>query len=209
MLYATSLINIVEAGVPGRAFHIWNSETEELVFIGGTLTDPEAVMGWHLLTEMTTDLIGRVRVTSHDNAVACTSLRVIAFDLQNQGVVLGEREFRRRGVVVGSFDSNDESVMISDGRGTGSLRRVGDLEEVCRFIINGGREGMMGCVNGGYGVIYGGGVIRVWEMERGECLYSLRERIGECSALVADERYVAAASSSSSGILHVWDFGPQ
>ncbi|KAI3444021.1 hypothetical protein Pfo_000686 [Paulownia fortunei] len=196
------------AGVPGRAFHIWNSETEELVFIGGTLTDPEAVMGWHLLTEMT-DLIGRVRVTSHENAVACTSLRVIVFDLQNQGIVLGEEEFRR-GIIVGSFDANDESTLITDGRGTASVRRVVNLEEVCRFTIRGAsqqRGRILGCVNGGYGLIFAGGVIRVWEIEHGQYIYSFRERIGECNALIADERYVAACSSD--GIVHVWDFGAQ
>ncbi|KAL0340312.1 UNVERIFIED_CONTAM: Transcriptional regulator STERILE APETALA [Sesamum radiatum] len=196
------------AGVPGRAFHIWNSETEELVFIGGTLTDPEAVIGWHLLTEMT-DLIGRVRVTSHENAVACTSLRVIVFDLANQGIVLGEQDFRR-GITVASFDANNESTLITDSRGTASVRRVVDLEEICRFTIRGAsqqRGRILGCVNGGYGVVFGGGVIRVWEIEHGGYLYSFRERIGECNALAADDSYVAACSPH--GILHLWDFRAQ
>ncbi|KAL0451500.1 UNVERIFIED_CONTAM: Transcriptional regulator STERILE APETALA [Sesamum latifolium] len=196
------------AGVPGRAFHIWNSETEELVFIGGTLTDPEAVIGWHLLTEMT-DLIGRVRVTSHENAVACTSLRVIVFDLANQGIVLGEQDIRR-GITVASFDSNNESTLITDSRGTASVRRVADLEEMCRFTIRGAsqqRGRILGCVNGGYGVVFGGGVIRVWEIEHGGYLYSFRERIGECNALTADDSYVAACSPD--GILHLWDFRAQ
>ncbi|KAL0287498.1 UNVERIFIED_CONTAM: Transcriptional regulator STERILE APETALA [Sesamum angustifolium] len=195
------------AGVPGRAFHIWNIETEELVFIGGTLTDPEAVIGWHLLTEMT-DLIGRVRVTSHENAVACTSLRVIVFDLANQ-IVLGEQDFRR-GITVASFDANNESTLITDSRGTASMRRVVDLEEICRFTIRGAsqqRGRILGCVNGGYGVVFGGGVIRVWEIEHGGYLYSFRERIGECNALAADDSYVAACSPH--GILHLWDFRAQ
>ncbi|XP_057767827.1 transcriptional regulator STERILE APETALA [Salvia miltiorrhiza] len=196
------------AGVPGRAFHIRNGETEELVFVGGTLTDPEAVMGWHLLTEMT-DLIGRVRATTHQNAVACTSSRVILFDLQNQGVVVHEEELRR-GIMVGCFDANGEAALITDGRGTASVRRLVDLAEACRFRVRGAaqqRGRVLGCVNGGYGVIISGGVVRVWEIERGEYLYSFRERIGDCSAIVADERYVAAAADG--GIIHLWDFGGQ
>lgn len=194
-------------GVPGHAFHIWNGETEELVFIGGTLTDPEAVMGWHLLTELT-DLIGRVRVTGHgDTAVACTSLRVVAFDLQNQGVIMEEEEFRR-GVIVGSFDAFNGSVMITNVRGVATVRRVANLEEVCRFTVRGGSQGeTRGCVNGGYGVMWGGGLIRVWEIESGQYLYSFREVIGLCNALIADQRYVAACSCD--GSIHLWDFGAQ
>ncbi|KAL8488596.1 hypothetical protein ACS0TY_024301 [Phlomoides rotata] len=193
------------AGVPGRAFHIWNGETEELVFVGGTLTDAEALMGWHLLTEIT-DLIGRVRVTSYENAIACTSSRVIVFDLQDQGVVLHEEEFVR-GVIVGCFDCNDEAALITDRRGAASLRRLVSLEEVCRFRVRGGR--VLGCVNSGYGVIITAeGVIRVWEIEGGDYLYHFRERMGECNAIVCDDRYVAAVASST-GIIHLWDFGAQ
>ncbi|KAK6126951.1 hypothetical protein DH2020_039303 [Rehmannia glutinosa] len=192
------------AGVPDHAFHIWNSETEELVFIGGTLTDPEAVMGWHLLTELT-DIIGRIRVTNHDTAVACTSLRVVVFDLQNQGVVLVEEEFGR-GIIVGSFDAVNESALIADVRGSASVRRVANLEEICRFTVRGAFQGeLLGCVNGGYGLICVGGVIRVWEIEHGQFLYRFRERIGDCNALIADERYVAACSSDAT--IHLWDFG--
>nr|GMD35321.1 transcriptional regulator STERILE APETALA-like [Ipomoea batatas] len=93
------------AGVPGRAFHIWNSETEELVFVGGTLTDPEAVMGWHLLTELT-ELVGRVRVTGLETAVACTGMRLIVFDLQNQGIIIGEEDQFQFGLTVGAKHCN-------------------------------------------------------------------------------------------------------
>ncbi|KAL6541106.1 hypothetical protein OROMI_024989 [Orobanche minor] len=195
------------AGVPGHSFHIWNGVTEELVFVGGTLTDSEAVTGWHTLTE-TTDLIGRIRVTCHNTAVACTSLKVVVFDLQNQGVVLGEEEFRR-GIIVGSFDSSNELALITDVRGSSSVRRVANLEETSRFVVRGGRLGLgevLGCVNGGCGLVLVGGVIRVWEIENGgEYLYRFRETIGVCSALIADERYVVAYSTD--GTIHIWDYG--
>ncbi|KAK5784261.1 hypothetical protein PVK06_038784 [Gossypium arboreum] len=41
------------ASVPGRAFHIWDCNAEELVYLNASLTDPEAMMGWHMLTEFT------------------------------------------------------------------------------------------------------------------------------------------------------------
>ncbi|KAL8502451.1 hypothetical protein ACS0TY_021550 [Phlomoides rotata] len=194
------------AGVPGHAFHIWNSETEELLFIGGTLTDPEAVMGWHLLTELT-DIIGRIRVVNNDTAIACTSLRVMVFDLQNQGIVMVDEEFRR-GIIVGSFDAFNESALITDVRGVTTVRRVVPLEELCRFIIRGASPGeILGCMNGGCGVVWEGGVIRVWGLDHGQSLYSFRERIEGCNALIADERYVAACSSDAT--IHLWDFGAQ
>lgn len=172
------------------------------------MTDPESLMGWHLLDQLT-EFIGRVRVTNQESAIACTSLRIIAFDLENQGVVLGEEEFSR-GLIVGCFDARDESILIVDGRGSASVRRVGALDdEVCRFMVRGaGQGGVLGCMNGGYAMFYitTGGMIRVWNAENGENLYTLRERIGEANALIADERHVAAACSSDSTI-HLWDFG--
>ncbi|CAI9765771.1 unnamed protein product [Fraxinus pennsylvanica] len=193
------------AGLPGRAFHVWNSETEELVFVGGSLTDPEAVLGWHLLYELT-DIIGRVRVTSHESAVACTNIRLMVFDLRNEGIILGEEEFDRR-IIVGSFDANnDELLLIMDMRGNASVRRVATLEEVCRFTVRGAyQRGILGSVNGGYALMCVGGVIRVWEMVHGEELYNFGERIGECNAIVSDERHVAACSANAT--IHLWDFG--
>ncbi|KAJ4848237.1 hypothetical protein Tsubulata_043801, partial [Turnera subulata] len=193
------------AGLPGRAFRVWDGNTEEPIFEGGSLTDPEAVMGWHTLTELT-DLVGRVRVTSRESAVACTSSRLMVFDLRNLGVILGEEEYRR-GIIVSSFDVYDEAYIVVDGRGMASVRRVSNMEEVCRFSVRTQRA-IMGCMNGGYALMCAGGMIRAWEIEqRGAYLYSFRERIGEVNALVADERHVAAASNETT--IHLWDFGAE
>lgn len=194
------------SGVPGRTFHIWDGINEELLFVGGSLTDPEAVMGWHMLTDLT-EFVGRIRVTSHETAVACTSTRLIVFDLRNQGVILGEQEYRR-GISVTSLDVNDTAYVMMDNRGLASVRNLDTLEELCRFTVRGASQrGVMGCMNRGYTLMCAGGVIRIWEVERGEYLYGFRERIGEASALVADERHVAACSGGRT--LHLWDFGAQ
>ncbi|KAJ7964701.1 Transcriptional regulator STERILE APETALA [Quillaja saponaria] len=194
------------AGVPGRAFHIWDAQTEEPVFVGGTLTDPEAVMGWHMLTDLT-EFVGRVRVTSREMAVACTSLRFLAFDLRNPGLVLHEEE-SRRGLIVTTLDGSNEAYIIVDARGVATVRRVGTFEEICRFTVRGASQRrVMGCMNLGYALMCAGGVIRVWEVEHGELLYSFRERVGECNSMVANDSHVAASCSDTT--IHLWDFGAQ
>lgn len=194
------------AGVPGRAFHIWNRETEELVFVGGELTDPEALMGWHLLTELM-EIVGRIRVTTQETAVACTSLQLMVIDLQNPGIIIRAQP-SRRGIIVALFDAWNETLVAVDTRGMANVRRVDDLEERCRFNVRGANQrGVIGCMNGGYGLMWIGNVIRVWDIEHGVYLYSLGERIGDVNAITADERYVVACSSDAT--IHLWDFGAQ
>lgn len=195
------------SGVPGRAFHIWNSETEELIFVDGDLTDPEAVTGWHLLTELT-ELVGRVRITARDTAVACTGPRLVVIDLHNQGLILRERFFQQE-LIVGSFDATNELLVAVDGRGVATVCRTEDLDESCRFNVRGASQrGVIGSMNNsGYGVMCVGGLIRVWEVENGVYLYSLREKIGEVNAMHADERHIVACSSD--GTIRLWDFGAQ
>ncbi|KAF2284798.1 hypothetical protein GH714_030590 [Hevea brasiliensis] len=208
LIFAT--LDGLHAGVPGRAFHIWDGNTEQLTFVGGALTDPNSVLAWHTLAELT-ELVGRVRVTNHESAVACTSQRLMVFDLRNQGVILHQEE-PNRGIIVSCFDVWNDAFVVVNNRGMGIVRRVSTLQEVCRFNVR-LQRGLIGCINGGYALICAGGVIRVWEIEqRGgellrEYLYSLRERIGEVNALVADDRHVAA--SSGDGSIHLWDFGAQ
>ncbi|KAI3809701.1 hypothetical protein L1987_19299 [Smallanthus sonchifolius] len=192
------------AGVPNRAFHVRNSETEELVFIGGTLTDPDAVNGWHLLTDLT-DHIGRIRITSDDLAVGFTSQRVIVFDLRNQ-MILGEEEFRRQ-INVGVADAYDQALLFVNSRGVANVRQVSSLNEICRFMA---RRSLLGCINGSYCFVSVGGGIRVWELVHGEFLYILREQIRDVAAMVADEQYAAAYSGGGGGgdnRIHLWDFG--
>ncbi|OVA20152.1 WD40 repeat [Macleaya cordata] len=203
------------AAVPGRSFHVWDDETEELVFVGGTLTDPEALLGWRLLTELTEPL-GRVRVSNRDIAVACTGVRVMAFDLQNLGLVLNEEEVER-GVVVSSVDVSHDLFLVVDNRRVASVRRVDNFEEVCTFTVRGGgggggggsggvrRGAMIGCINGGCIFICTGGIIRVWDVQHGQFLYNMSQRIGDPTALIANERHVAA-SSSVDATIHLWDY---
>ncbi|PIA58231.1 hypothetical protein AQUCO_00500285v1 [Aquilegia coerulea] len=177
------------AGVPGRSFHVWNAETEQLVFIGGSLTDPE---------------------------IASTAIRLMSLEIRNHDgmmVVLNEEEqVVERSLIVDSVDvsSNTERFILVDNRQRfARIRQVGDFEEVCRFRIRGGGGGggggLMGCINGGCVFIWSGGVIRAWDARNGEVLYNLTDRIGEVTALIADDRHVACTCAD--GTIHLWDFG--
>lgn len=163
--------------------------------------------GWGLLHELT-EFVGRVRVTSHESAVACTNVQVIAFDLRNQGFVLWEEAFPRE-LIVGAFDATDDACVIVDNRGAASVLRVSTQQQVCRFAARGApQRGVLGCMNSGYALMCVGGVVRVWEVERsGESLYSLGERLAPTTAMVADDRHVAACTSDTT--IHLWDFGAQ
>lgn len=196
------------AGVPGRAFHIWDAESEEPLFVGGALTDPESVRGWRMLTELT-QFVGRVRVTRADSAVACTSTRVIVIDLTNLGNILGERRYQRRGLIVTAMDTSGESYIAVDTRGQAIVHHANSGEELCRFPVRGASRGrVMGCMNLGYALMSVGGVVRVYDVEVGRELYSFVEMIGEVNAMVANERHVAAYSSDTA-LIHLWDFGAQ
>lgn len=200
------------AGVPGRAFHIWDCINEETTFVGGSLTDPEAVMGWHTLTELTMSL-GRLQISGGETAVACTRWRIMVIDLRNQGVIIGEDEEQRRGLIVTGFDANDQVYVRMDSRGNAIVRRVRTQETVCEFRVSrAAQRRVMGCVNTLHAFMCAGGVMRVWDVQRGgEYLYSFRERVGEVDAIVANDRHVAVASSSSTAVstIHLWDFGAQ
>ncbi|KAL5987942.1 hypothetical protein ACLOJK_035702 [Asimina triloba] len=194
-------------GVPGRAFHVWNSATEEIIFVGGSLTDLDAVPGWHLLTRRSLS-VGRVRVSTHDTGVACTGLKVMVFDLRQQGLVLGEDE-PPEGIVVDSVDVSKDLFFVVNNQGLARVRRVRTFEDVCTFVVRGGHSGggdrrLLGCMNGGYVLVCVGGTIRAWDIERGERLYALRERIGEAVDLVADDEHVAGCSDE--GGIHLWRF---
>ncbi|KAL9241195.1 hypothetical protein vseg_015332 [Gypsophila vaccaria] len=199
------------AGVPERAFRVWDAQSEELLFAGGSLTNPESVMGWHMLTELRpAEFVGRVRVITDAVAIGVTSLRVLVLDLNQHGVIIGE-EAPRRGIIVGSMDTSDDTLVVIDTRGVASVRLVRTLEEVCRFVVAargagaGSLRGLVGCKNNMNVIVCIGGVIRVWDGENGEYLYSLRERLDEASAIVASDQYLVASCNNTT--IHMWDFG--
>lgn len=194
------------AGVPGRAFQIWDADVEQLVFIGGSLTDPETVTGWHMLTELT-EPVGRVRVTNRELAVACTSSQLVVFDLRNPEILLHELWSIVGGFVVTSLDVSGEAFVIVERNGDARVRLASTLEQLCQFRVRGASvRGFMGCRNEGYVLTCAGGVVRVWDVERrvGQQRLILGERVGGANAMVCNERYVALSCNDTS--IHLWDF---
>lgn len=208
------------AGVPGRAFQVWNGLTEQSLFVGGSLTDPEAVPGWHLLTELA-ESVARVRVSTQpdDNGggatlgVACTGQRMMVLDLLGGGggggiPFGGEEEELDPGVIVDTLDVRNGFFLAVDAHGLARVRLVRTMEEICRFLVRLGPGRVHGCLNTGYALVCAGtGVVRVWDIESGDHLYGLRERIGlQANDLVADDERVASCSSDTG--IHVWTFSP-
>ncbi|KAK1274087.1 Transcriptional regulator STERILE APETALA [Acorus gramineus] len=197
------------AGVPGRAVHVWDGETEALTYIGGSLTDLDSVAGWQALNDPN-ESVGRVRVSARGlrhYACACTRRAVEVYDLEEPGVVVHGEEARRGGTWwVDAMDVWVERVLTVDGRGLARVRRVVGMVEVKRFVVRGvGMEQrVVGCMNGGYVVTCAGGAVRVWDAERGVVLYGFRERVGEVVCAAADDGHVAVCSAETG--LHLWSF---
>ncbi|KAI9109035.1 hypothetical protein K1719_019990 [Acacia pycnantha] len=193
------------AGVSGQAFQIWDAENEQLVFIGGTLTDAETVNGWHMLAEFV-EPVGRIRVTNGGLAVACTSSQLVVLDLNNR-VFLHELWSAVGGFIVTSMDVSDEAFFIVERNGDARVRRASTLEQLCQFRTRRVRGLMRGCRNMGYALTCAGGVVRVWDVERprGQLrLVVAGERVAEGMAMVCNERHVAISGNDRT--IHLWDF---
>ncbi|CAA6657307.1 unnamed protein product [Spirodela intermedia] len=204
------------AGVPGRSLHVWDGDTEELAFVGGSLTDPDAVIGWHMFTD-SGGPVGRVRFSDPATIVGCTGSRLQVLSLDDPEIVLAEHGFRR-GAAVEAVDACDGRVMVVNGQGIAKVSVARTLEEVCRFNTIRRRpagvqqqapvgERPVGCMNWGYAVMCGpDGGVRLWDALTGEYLYTFRERIaGSAGAVASDDRRVAVWCGETG--LHLWDFG--
>ena len=210
------------AGLPGQAFKIWDARNEQLIFEGGSLTDPETVMGWHMLTELA-EPVGRVRVTERDYVVACTSSRLVCFNLRNPEVLLWDVG-SATGFVVSSLDallphvgpatgfvvSSLDAFVVVERNGVGTVRRASTFERLSRFRLRAAWVGgLLACINLGYVLTYSGvgGRLRVWGIEQpvGQLCCTLEVRVGEGNAMVANERHVAISSNDTS--IHLLDFG--
>lgn len=204
------------AGHAGAAFQIWDAHTEQRVFVGGSLTDPETVLGWHMLTELV-EPVGRLRVTEREVVVACTGSRLVCFNVRNPEVLLRDVG-SRAGFVVGSLDVSHEGFVVVERNGMGTVRRVGNFERVSRFRLSSTSwlRGLLGCMNLGYVVTYSGGsgLLRVWDTHHpvGRLCVEVAVRPGEAAqgyanSMVASQTHVAV--SFNDGLIHLLDFSVQ
>jgi hypothetical protein len=206
------------AGHAGGAFQIWDTQTEQRVFVGGSLTDPEAVQGWHMLTELV-EPVGRVRVTEREFVVACTTSRLICFNLRNPEILLRDMG-STTGFMVSSLDISHEVFVVVERNGVGTVRRVGNFERVSRFRLRGSwLRGLLGCMNLGYVITYSSvsGLLRVWDIHEPTarlCItIAVRDDGGEGqgqvhgNSMVANQTHVAISSNDSS--IHLLDFSVQ
>lgn len=203
------------AGHAGGAFQIWDAHTEQRVFVGGSLTDPETVQGWHMLTELV-EPVGRVRVTEREYVVACTSTRLVCFNLRNPEVLLRD-VVSITGFIVGSLDVSHEVFVVVERSGVGTVRRVNNFERVSRFRLRASwLRGLLGCMNLGYVITYSGGsgLLRVWDIHEPAarlCITLPVRDDGEGqvhgNSMVANQTHVAISFNDSS--IHLLDFSVQ
>jgi len=201
------------AGIAGRAFQIWDARSEERVFVGGSLTDPETVMGWHMLTELV-EAVGRVRVTEREYVVACTASRMVCFSFRNPEVLLRDVG-STMGFVVSSLDASQEAYVVLERNGVGTVRRASTYERLSRFRLN--RlwvRGLWACMNLGYVLTYSPAPspspsLRVWDIEQaiGRLCVTLGVRAGYVNSLVANDRHVSISSNDNN--INLLDFGVQ
>jgi hypothetical protein len=202
------------AGAPGKSWHIWNANTEQLIYVGGSLTDAGALMGWYMLTDFGAPVVGRVRLACPGMAVGCSSSRIQVMDLENPGFIINELALQQGDLAVDSVDATREGkIVYVDLNGLAKVCQVPTLDEVCSFDPL--RRDMQGqhlgeaarvvtCMNWGYVVCFSDWA-GAWDALTGEFLYRFRERIGNVVMAVANNRYVVAWSADSG--LHLWDFG--
>ncbi|XP_078430072.1 transducin/WD40 repeat-like superfamily protein isoform X2 [Wolffia australiana] len=193
------------AGVPGRSLRVWSGGEGELAYVGGSLTDPDAVVGWHMFTDRA-GAVGRVRFSDPGTVVGCTASRMFVVALDRPEAPVAEIGFRR-GAAVEAVDACEGRVMVVDEEGLGKVIVARSQEEVCRFNTGRRRVAQPGAMNWGYAVVCGSdGAVGVWDAVTGEFLYAFRERTGGAAAAVAaDERRVAVWCRATG--LHLWDFG--
>ncbi|XP_072986486.1 transcriptional regulator STERILE APETALA [Typha latifolia] len=201
------------AGVPGRSWHVWDVATEELMYVGGALTDPDAVLGWHMLTDLDGPIVARARMAAPGHVVGCTSSKIQVMDINDPGDVVNELELVR-GCIVDSMDGCEGLAVAVDWFGTAKVYSVPELEEVGWFNVSrradqdqGQHRDLVrkvGCMNWGYAIVCCYGRIRVYDVMEGKFLYSFMERIGEVRVMAVNDRFVAAWSNETG--LHLWDF---
>eukprot|EP01018_Ginkgo_biloba_P020112 Gb_09541 [translate_table: standard] len=205
------------AGVPRHACHIWDASTEELVFNGGDITDPDALRGWHLLTEQA-ERIGRVRIGDDGLLLTATRLKVAVFDLETHGSAFSIEEETAGEVIVESVEVNADRFLMASSNGVARIRQVRTLEDVCSFPFDGagGLNGnnnnnnnyrkLLGTLNTRQAFVCIDGVVGAWDANSGARLYRLTEQIGDVFDLVADDEHVAGCALDTG--IHLWSFGP-
>lgn len=201
------------AGHAGGAFQIWDAHTEQRVFVGGSLTDPETVLGWHMLTELV-EPVGRIRVTEQEFVVACTSSRLVCFNLRNPEALLRDVG-STTGFIVSSLDVSHETFVVVERNGVGTVRRTCTFERVSRFRLRGSwLRGLLGCMNLGYVLIYSGGsgFLRVWDIHQPAARLCITLAVrdqgeGHGNTMVANQTHLAISSNDSS--IHLLDFSVQ
>jgi len=208
------------AGISGHACHIWDAGTEELVFNGGDITDPDALRGWRMLTEQA-ERIGRVKLGGNGLLLLATRLKVEVLDLETLGIPFTDEEETDDGIIVESVDVNRDRFLAASNDGNARVRKIRALENVCAFQFDGlggaddhssginnnnNYRKILGTLNTWLAFICIDGVVHAWDADSGARLYRLVEQVGDVFDLVGDDEHVAVCAVDNG--IHLWSFRP-
>jgi WD40 repeat protein len=208
------------AGISGHACHIWDAGTEELVFNGGDITDPDALRGWRMLTEQA-ERIGRVKLGGNGLLLLATRLKVEVLDLETLGIPFTDEEETDDGIIVESVDVNRDRFLAASNDGNARVRKIRALENVCAFPFDGlggaddpssgsnnnnNYRKILGTLNTWLAFICIDGVVHAWDADSGARLYRLVEQVGDVFDLVGDDEHVAVCAVDNG--IHLWSFRP-
>ncbi|XP_028550406.1 transcriptional regulator STERILE APETALA [Dendrobium catenatum] len=102
------------AGAPGWSWRVWDGETEQQVYAGGSLTDRDSVAGWHMLADISGPSVARVGVAESGVVIGCTSSRVQTVSVEGEVEVIAEMELRRA-AAADALGASDGRVVVVDG----------------------------------------------------------------------------------------------
>ncbi|MCO5586512.1 hypothetical protein L7F22_040452 [Adiantum nelumboides] len=196
------------AGARGRALHVWDAYTEELLHIGGDMTDGDAYAGWSLLVD-NADHIGRVRISEDRLAVVATRSKLCVLDMETLSTVFSMGMTRSSQAVCSSLAVHEDRILLVVANGMARVWGSMSMQETARFRV--GRGGAVcGAMNAWHALVCNNGMIDVWDYYPSASLcYRLaqEERLVEVNDLVANNQCVAACCNRDRGI-HLWDFTP-
>ncbi|KAI5069574.1 hypothetical protein GOP47_0015875 [Adiantum capillus-veneris] len=198
------------AGVRGRALHVWNAYTEELLHIGGDMTDADAYAGWSLLVN-NADHIGRVRISQDTLAVVATRSKLCVLDMETLSTLFTMGMTRSSQALSASLALHQDRILLVCANGMARVWASRSMEETARVRVGTVTRGAMvyGAMNAWMVLICNNGMIDVWDYSSDTLMYRLaEERLVEVNDMVANNEYVVACCNQEEGI-HVWDFTPR
>ncbi|KAH7436759.1 hypothetical protein KP509_05G035100 [Ceratopteris richardii] len=199
------------AGVRGRALRVWDAYSEELVYVGGCMTDADAYAGWTMLVD-NADNIGRVKVTRDRLLVVATRSKLCVMDMEALTILLDISLSRSLQVIPASLALQDKYMLLVSGSGVVRILGTESAQEVASFSLGMHIRGstVFGAMNSWHLMVNSRDILHVWDFPSIRRPYRLATGLTDVTDLVCNDNNIAIAcgSGEEQGI-HIWDFTPR